>query len=62
MILGAFFIPYIICLVLGGIPMFFLEVGLGQFTSEGGITVWTKFRPEFKGRTSSQFIQIFFTT
>ena len=29
--------------------MFFLEVGMGQFVSEGGITVWTKFAPAFKG-------------
>jgi len=28
---GAFFIPYIIMCVLGGIPVFFLELSLGQF-------------------------------
>lgn len=30
--------------------MFFLEVALGQFTSEGGITCWEKLCPIFTGR------------
>ncbi|ODM94070.1 Sodium- and chloride-dependent taurine transporter, partial [Orchesella cincta] len=46
---GAFLFPYIICLVTGGIPMFFLEIALGQYTSEGGITVWSKISPLFTG-------------
>ncbi|CAG7726590.1 unnamed protein product [Allacma fusca] len=46
---GAFFIPYLICLILGGVPMFYLEVALGQFTSQGGITTWSTFAPQFKG-------------
>jgi len=37
---GAFFIPYIIFLVGGGIPIFFLEVALGQYMGEGGISAW----------------------
>lgn len=37
---GAFLIPYSIFLVLGGIPIFFLEVSLGQYMSEGGVTSW----------------------
>uniref|UniRef100_A0A8C7YZW4 Transporter n=1 Tax=Oryzias sinensis TaxID=183150 RepID=A0A8C7YZW4_9TELE len=37
---GAFLIPYFIFLFGGGLPVFFLEVALGQFTSEGGITCW----------------------
>lgn len=45
---GAFLIPYMICAVLGGVPMFFLEVGIGQFMSEGGISVW-KLCPLFRG-------------
>ncbi|KAJ8245505.1 hypothetical protein GJAV_G00271440 [Gymnothorax javanicus] len=46
---GAFFIPYLIFLFLCGIPVFFLEVSLGQFTSEGGITCWRKICPLFEG-------------
>ncbi|XP_043200249.1 sodium- and chloride-dependent taurine transporter-like [Amphibalanus amphitrite] len=45
---GAFLIPYAICLVTGGVPMFFLEVGIGQFMGEGGISVW-KLCPAFTG-------------
>ncbi|KAF6216903.1 hypothetical protein GE061_001253 [Apolygus lucorum] len=45
---GAFLVPYVICLLAGGIPIFFLEIGLGQFTSEGGITAWN-LCPLFKG-------------
>jgi len=45
---GAFLIPYVICALLGGVPMFFLEVGIGQFMSEGGISVW-KMCPPFRG-------------
>ena len=28
---GAFLIPYFVFLILGGIPIFFLEVGVGKF-------------------------------
>jgi SNF family Na+-dependent transporter len=36
---GAFLIPYIICLFLCGLPIFFFEVALGQFCSQGPIKV-----------------------
>ncbi|XP_077969048.1 sodium- and chloride-dependent taurine transporter-like [Styela clava] len=45
---GAFLIPYLIFMVIGGIPIFFLEVALGQYTSEGGVTAW-KLVPIGKG-------------
>lgn len=32
-----------------GIPVFLLEVALGQYTSEGGITCWRKISPLFEG-------------
>ncbi|XP_077058739.1 sodium- and chloride-dependent GABA transporter 3 isoform X2 [Siphateles boraxobius] len=46
---GAFFVPYVIFFVCCGIPVFFLETALGQFTSEGGITCWRKVCPLFEG-------------
>uniref|UniRef100_A0AAY4CTS5 Transporter n=1 Tax=Denticeps clupeoides TaxID=299321 RepID=A0AAY4CTS5_9TELE len=46
---GAFLVPYVIFFVCCGIPVFFLETALGQFTSEGGITCWRKVCPLFEG-------------
>ncbi|XP_069468964.1 sodium- and chloride-dependent neutral and basic amino acid transporter B(0+)-like isoform X2 [Ambystoma mexicanum] len=37
---GAFLIPYVIMLVLSGIPLFFMESSLGQFASLGPVLVW----------------------
>ncbi|XP_076343254.1 sodium-dependent neutral amino acid transporter B(0)AT2-like [Tachypleus tridentatus] len=37
---GAFLFPYLICLVLCAVPLFFLEVAIGQYLSVGGIGVW----------------------
>ncbi|XP_046505578.1 sodium- and chloride-dependent taurine transporter-like, partial [Equus quagga] len=45
----AFLIPYFIFLFGGGLPVFFLEVIIGQYTSEGGITCWEKICPLFSG-------------
>ncbi|XP_070349614.1 LOW QUALITY PROTEIN: sodium- and chloride-dependent taurine transporter-like [Equus asinus] len=46
---GVFLIPYFIFLFGGGLPVFFLEVIIGQYTSEGGITCWEKICPLFSG-------------
>lgn len=45
---GAFLIPYFIVLVLTGLPIYYMEIMLGQFSAEGVTTVW-KFAPLFKG-------------
>ncbi|RWS20298.1 sodium- and chloride-dependent GABA transporter 2-like protein, partial [Leptotrombidium deliense] len=45
----AFLVPYFICLICGGIPVYFLEVAIGQYWQSGGITVWEQICPLFKG-------------
>ncbi|XP_030767866.1 sodium- and chloride-dependent glycine transporter 1-like isoform X4 [Sitophilus oryzae] len=45
---GAFLVPYLIMLFFCGIPLYFLETSLGQFSSSGCITVF-KIAPLFKG-------------
>jgi len=45
---GAFFIPYCIMLGIVGIPIFFMELSLGQFSSSGPTKCWG-FAPLFQG-------------
>eukprot|EP00057_Strongylocentrotus_purpuratus_P031291 XP_784181.2 PREDICTED: sodium- and chloride-dependent GABA transporter 1 [Strongylocentrotus purpuratus] len=45
---GAFLIPYFISLVLCGVPIFFMEISLGQQLQTGGISVWEIY-PILKG-------------
>uniref|UniRef100_A0AAR2J0V7 Transporter n=1 Tax=Pygocentrus nattereri TaxID=42514 RepID=A0AAR2J0V7_PYGNA len=46
---GVFFIPYVVFLFACGIPLFLLEISLGQYTSQGSITCWRKICPLFEG-------------
>ena len=45
---GAFLIPYLFMLFLCGIPLFFMEICLGQFAGTGCISIF-KIAPIFKG-------------
>ena len=51
---GAFLIPYILMLVLGALPLFYMEVILGQFNRQGPISLW-KICPLFKGDIHFQY-------
>lgn len=46
---GVFFIPYTLFMFTCGIPLFFLETSMGQYTNQGGITCWRKICPLFQG-------------
>ncbi|KAL7845873.1 hypothetical protein AOLI_G00240650 [Acnodon oligacanthus] len=51
---GVFFVPYLLFLVLCGIPLFLLETALGQYTSLGGVSAWRSICPLF-GETCAVF-------
>uniref|UniRef100_A0A8C3HRG6 Transporter n=1 Tax=Chrysemys picta bellii TaxID=8478 RepID=A0A8C3HRG6_CHRPI len=46
---GAFLIPYVIALVFEGIPLFHLELAIGQRLRKGSIGVWNTISPYFGG-------------
>ncbi|KAK6638197.1 hypothetical protein RUM44_008625 [Polyplax serrata] len=45
----AFLVPYCIMLIIGGIPLFYMELALGQFNQKGSITCWGRLVPLLKG-------------
>ncbi|CAK9296657.1 unnamed protein product [Gordionus sp. m RMFG-2023] len=46
---GAFLIPYFLMLFLEGIPLFYLELGIGQRIRKGSIGVWNEISPILGG-------------
>lgn len=46
---GAFLIPYFTFLILCGIPMVFMEMSLGQFSSSTPLKLFSKFSPALQG-------------
>ena len=50
---GAFLIPYLIMLVLCGMPMFYMELAVGQYFSLGPIGTWGAICPLFQGKNEA---------
>lgn len=42
--------PYLFFMVIAGMPLFYMELALGQYNREGAAGVW-KICPIFKGKT-----------
>ncbi|XP_060788391.1 sodium- and chloride-dependent creatine transporter 1-like [Neoarius graeffei] len=56
---GVFLIPYVLFIFFGGIPIFFLEISLGQFMKAGSIAVWN-IAPLFQGLGYASTVIVFF--
>ena len=57
LVAGAFLVPWLLCIGLCGIPLFVLEVSLGQYLNTGGICVWNLV-PLFKGIGYASMVMI----
>lgn len=54
-------IPYTVMFILGGLPIFYLEMSLGQLFSSGCLTVWRRVCPMAKGIGYAMCVLNFFT-
>ncbi|XP_069760136.1 sodium-dependent neutral amino acid transporter B(0)AT2 isoform X1 [Narcine bancroftii] len=57
---GAYLVPYLILLLIIGIPLFFLELAVGQRIRRGSIGVWNYISPRLGGIGFSSCIVCFF--
>lgn len=46
---GAFLVPYLLMLIFLGLPLFYMELALGQYQKCGAISVWNRICPVFSG-------------
>ncbi|MBN3291975.1 SC6A4 protein, partial [Polypterus senegalus] len=46
---GAFLLPYTLMALFGGVPLFYMELALGQYHRSGCISIWKNICPIFKG-------------
>lgn len=56
---GAFLLPYAIMLLVEGLPLFYLELALGQRMQKGFLKIWSDIRPYLKGIGVGQIIVSF---
>uniref|UniRef100_A0A3B4Z0K4 Transporter n=1 Tax=Stegastes partitus TaxID=144197 RepID=A0A3B4Z0K4_9TELE len=59
---GVFLVPYVLILLSCGIPIFFLELSVGQLTGQGGVTCWRKICPLFEGLGYGNLMIMFYTS
>ncbi|XP_018396371.1 PREDICTED: sodium- and chloride-dependent GABA transporter 1-like [Cyphomyrmex costatus] len=57
---GAFLIPFILMLITMGLPIFFLELCVGQYTGLGPIKSFSRMAPAFHGLGHCTLVVIFF--
>lgn len=62
---GAFLIPYFLSLIILGIPLFLIELGMGQRLRQGAVGVWSEVSPYLGGigltsMVASVFISIYY--
>ncbi|VDI80717.1 Hypothetical predicted protein, partial [Mytilus galloprovincialis] len=48
-VFGAFLIPYFFMLIFLGLPLFYMELALGQYQRCGAISIWNRLCPMFTG-------------
>ena len=56
---ASFLIPYFLMLIINGVPLFFMELAIGQWYSSGVIGVWKSVCPLMKGTVYLSFCDIF---
>jgi len=56
---GAFLIPYFFSMAVCGVPLFFLEVSIGQYLGVGGMSVVGQLAPILKGVGYSAIMMVF---
>ena len=52
---ATFLIPYVLMLILAGLPLFLMEMAFGQFASCGPISVWNAV-PMFRGTNKAHSV------
>lgn len=53
---GAFLVPYLLMVFVVGLPIFFCELFLGQYSGLGAIKVFTFIAPVFRGKLGSHLL------
>ena len=59
---GTFLIPYFLMLLFVGLPLFFMELVLGQYSGQGPAKVFGRISPVFKGIGFSMVLATFFVS